>query len=244
MTITLVSLERFLAICFPIRHRLIKGSKRTNGLIAFLWLFSLLVSGISFILWEHFTRRCAVLMYWPDDNQYNDYPSQIEILFFNPRFELILDSNICGFNFTLLIFNGFMYIKIYLGLDNKDRANLNSSADLESQLRQVAFMLIVNGCAFFICYSIQTLVFIWITLIFMKQLSAISSQALILGQLSHVFFLINASINPILYLITNRRYRKAFKTAWRKQMPKKEKQRKYYWIIKHKQTITCLKIYV
>ena len=220
-TITLVSLERFLAICFPIRHRLIKGSKRTNRVIAISWLFALFVGVISFILCEHFTSTCAVLIYWPDDNQYSDYPSQIEISWFNPQFELILDSSICGFNFILLLFNGFMYIKIYLAVNNTERANLNSSADLESQLRQVSLMLIVNGSAFFICYSIQTLAFIWITLIVVEQISAITSVVLILGQLSHIFFLINSSFNPLLYFITNRRYRKAFKTAftWRKQIP-------------------------
>ncbi len=36
-TITIVSVERFLAICHPIKHRLVSGIKRTNLLICCTW---------------------------------------------------------------------------------------------------------------------------------------------------------------------------------------------------------------
>ena len=218
-TITLVTLERFLAICFPIKHRLIRGSKRTNRLITISWLNAFFYAGVIFILVEYFTSSCTALIYWPDDNQYSEYPGQTEILYYNPRFELTLNSVYFVSNFILLIFNGFMYIRIYHAVNDKKRVNLNSSADLESQLRQVSLMLIINGCVFFICYIAQVLLFIWTTLFVKEQIYDEVFNVTIVGQLFLFVFNTNASINPVLYFITNRRYRKAFKTAlaWRKR---------------------------
>jgi hypothetical protein len=43
-TITFVSLERFLAVCHPIKHRLLKGTKRTNVCICFSWICALAIT--------------------------------------------------------------------------------------------------------------------------------------------------------------------------------------------------------
>ena len=49
LTVTLVSLERFLAICHPIKHHLIKGTRRTNKFICIVWCISLCLTLILYI---------------------------------------------------------------------------------------------------------------------------------------------------------------------------------------------------
>ena len=70
-TVTLVSAERFLAICHPFKHRLMRGTKRTNLLICLTWT----VAFSSTLLMYSVTEALTICVIWPNHSFYNDFPN-------------------------------------------------------------------------------------------------------------------------------------------------------------------------
>ena len=71
-TVTLVSLERFLAICYPIKHHLIKGTRRTNTLICSVWCISFCYA----LPTLSFVDTLNICIIWPNDSAFADYRNQ------------------------------------------------------------------------------------------------------------------------------------------------------------------------
>ena len=118
-TVTLVSLERFLAICYPIKHHLIKGTRRTNKLICLVWCISFgLTPAYIFI-----TETSSFCVIWPVGSVYAEYPNQFTTFRSTYwTYDPMLFMNFAIFVF-LMIFNNILYIKIYFagkGRNNND----------------------------------------------------------------------------------------------------------------------------
>ena len=68
--VTLVTFERYLAICHPFKHHLVKGWKRTLKLTAVIWIISGII-GVTTLLtfqgWDH------VCVKWPDNDKILKY---------------------------------------------------------------------------------------------------------------------------------------------------------------------------
>ena len=218
-SITLVSLERFLAICYPIKHHIIKGTRRTNKLICTVWCAPLCLA-TPYLLVSGTTIICVI---WPEDSAFADYPNQYVTFATHWTFELMLCLNFAVF-FFLLIFNNVLYTKIYFAVRARQNRHLglNSSSDL--QHRQVANMLIVNGLFFFTCCSLQ---------IFITPVILVSTYLgkdinpwffFIWNLIIDILFGLNASSNPVLYLITNKRFRHAFVTVFTRSRMNSETQ--------------------
>ena len=209
-SITLVSFERFLAICSPIKHHILKGTRRTNRLICSVWCAPFCLA-IPYVLFSDTTIICII---WPEDIAYADYPNQwTTSTSTHWTFELMHYMNFVVF-FSLLIFNNVLYTKIYFAVrarQNKD-LGLNSSSNL--QHRQVANMLIMNGIFFYACCSLH--IFRTPVTLFATYLDIDINPRFFFFYtlLIDFFFGLNASMNPVLYLITNQRYRHAFKTVF------------------------------
>ena len=207
-TITLVSLERYLAICNPIKHHLIKGTKRTYRLICSVWCIAVCLA-LPYLFVSYASSICIM---WPDDSVYADYPNQYAP-FGSPHWSLalMLTLNLIVF-FLLMIFNNFIFIRIYFALRERQHKNLGLNLTFDLQLRQVAHMLIVNGVFFFVCCFVQILI-TPLTLLLTYLGNDIPLSLSIWGILTDIMLGVNACMNPVLYLITNKRYRHAFKTA-------------------------------
>ena len=213
--VSLVAFERYLAICFPIKHRLVKGPRRTLTIIIMSWLisFALAVSSIPLYAGE-ISTYCVR---WPGNEQFQNRPQKINICSpvrgipvtkYIPLLWIIVAAVITVFNIT-------MYVGIMRKLRKRAQDYLNkhqSSNHADQARQQVANMLIMNGTLFFLCWAYNSIQLLEMTMFSLgnKQLFPSSSDSIRQWLYSGVF-LLNASVNPIVYNVTNTRYRNAFK---------------------------------
>ena len=209
--VTLATLERFLAICFPLKHYVLKGTKRTRTLIFVMLLISGLISVVPTLLPLISSLSLRLCFIWPSDTTFMDYPTQI----IAPS-----SSNSTGnlgdtvLYFIPLIINSYMYIRILVTLRNRKlNSQLQLSSGFEQQLRAVAVMVIVNGIIFFLFCAINTMDEVIESLNSNVVHIFDTRQILIWNDFVFISILLNASINPLIYTLTNQRYRHAFKKA-------------------------------
>ena len=210
-TVTIVSLERYLAICYPIKHRLIKGTRRTNKMIMSSWLVGICLT-LPLLPISRTTTLCII---WANNGSaYADYPNQLTAIEY-PHWTYDLTIAI---HFLLYIFLGILsnvlFIKIYLAVKRRKNKDLGLNLSSDVQLRQLANMLIVNGVFFFFCCSL-VISNIPILLLSKYLINDINPWFIVVWDIvGNILMGLNASINPVLYLITNKRYRHAFVTVF------------------------------
>ncbi len=213
-TVTLVSLERFSAICYPLKHRLLQGSKRTNILICVTWAIAFGISVPVYLTTDYTVRYCVI---WPSNSRYDDFPTFYRIEIAAKLTEYLVRSMYIFFFIVALALNFYTYTKMYIVMKKRTNQRLNSSVDTGTQFRQVVNMLIVNGVLYFVFLFIQ--IFMTIVNLLLGALSDPSEFGNLRGVLSSVgkfSVVINACVNPIIFLVTNKRYRDAFKGIFNK----------------------------
>ena len=213
--VTLVSMERYLAICQPIKHHLLKGTKRTIKLICIIFVGSFV---FMCTILPSFVGLIVICIVWPLDDEFSSgYPQSIDLLSvdeYSSRGVVIRTlQTICVvvIVFTLLA-NCYFYIRILQALrKRKCDKTLQTSAGLERSIRQASVMVIANGAIFYLCF-IVFLATMSVTLMLSFDSGIINAyDVVVLRNVNYTVVLINASINPLIYLITNISYRHAFK---------------------------------
>ena len=204
--VTLVALERYQAVCEPLRYRY--RSVSTNPLyynikcasITWIVLLIVVVAPISAVYVESFCKK------WLTKE-----PLIIKRCTFPAWTLIVLNTfDVCEFFFALLT-NVLVYLKIVITLSKQ-----NQQGDGKSTV-YVARMLCVNAIVFFICLlpiQLSNIEYIYqqvknTTQTFYGQFGL--SFMLWIGR---VGFLVNSTVNPIIYNVTNQEYRKAFQKAF------------------------------
>ena len=210
--VILASEERYLAICHPLTHHRLKGTKRTAKVIAIVFLISAAGLGMYFpLLLSYSTAHLCII--WPVGDDFHVYPYQMLILnlpawyaLYNKVIHLSL-----GVIFLLVLASvSYMYAKILTTLAKRKRnTNLQLSAEFKKHIEQVSVMVIVNGGVYFL------LTFIYVIYLILVSLPLGDMITFRYWQLAaFVSYGVNASINPLIYFMTNKRYRCAVKAVF------------------------------
>ena len=215
--ITLVSIERYYAICNPIQHRAIQGMSRTSKFLAGTWLIAVLLAVLAT---PRFGRLRKVCLHWPEvvdfahlaDNYHDCFPVGDEF-FVYPE---VIQSLIFVVSFAASVFS---YVNIVLALTHRtiegDNTEDNKALQTQKVRNQIARMLIVNGAVFFICQAPYRVASV------NNIIRRLQSDEIILNKdsagtlllVSRALLFLNSAVNPYLYALSSSFYRCAFREA-------------------------------
>ena len=211
--VTLVSIERYLAICHPLKHRMVNKKSRTVKMVAGSWLLALILAALTAPVGSKLYVFCMI---WPEKYQHR-LPKFLNFCnYVHPAFQEI--SSIIQFTpfFVALVLNTVLYSIIIIRLSQRDVSDQgedkNGPASQAKRVRNsVARMLVINGIIFFLClapWQFFNLYNIVLRNFSIKPLDA--GHVFALAWVARCLNVLNSAVNPIIYSVTNARYRQAF----------------------------------
>ncbi len=221
--VTLVSVERFFAICHPIKHHLLKGFKRTLKLIFIVVVFNI-VAGLMTLLY-HFEYISACIL-WPNDPAFSHYSKAIDLsvlnYLHNGQLTQIGDIFASCLMSLFAVSNCFMYVRILQELRRRKNSKvLHSSAEVEKTIRQASITVIANGSVFCFCTTILTMITLINVLYSIFQIDVFGVGNVVgIRTIAFSVMVLNASVNPLIYLVVNHRYRHAVMTSFTNICPR------------------------
>ena len=148
--------ERYLAVCHPLKHISFQGKKRNIKILLSTWLFALILtcSYVPRYSWFHF--NCFV---WPETDDFIGYPYAVGICGTMNRIFNTYEGVLLIVVFLIsAAANGLLYFKIIRALRHSGRDILQTSESTIDTLvevtrvrNQVARTLVINGIVFFVC---------------------------------------------------------------------------------------------
>ena len=217
LMVSLVAFERFYAICHPLKSRQTRSPRRAVVMVIIFWVLSITCS---FATVSRFSRFSVACVLWPDNEDHDSRPSTVNFCSAETTWVAFVAKCMYFGIWTFgLSVNSFLYYRIVRRLGLRTFA---SSAESQQQThkrkairRQVARMLIINSIAFFLLQSPFIIILNLLSII-----KAATGIAVIrLGNVTDLWpiavflSLCNSAVNPLIYNITNARYRQAFKEA-------------------------------
>ena len=220
VTITLVTVEKYSALCHPLRHMTINGKGRTIKLLIISWLIGTVLGFLTSLGYPKIQRLCVE---WPDTHRYNTMPEVIEYCaHLHPIVNIFADSIFVVSFCVVFICSSYMYTRIIIALSSRPTGENDTSGASTSQAlqalrvrNQVARLLIKNGMIFFCCQAPYRLVqvhTIWSGITGRSFMSL--AQLGGLNVIARGLVLVNSCINPFVYYVSSLYYRSAFKQAF------------------------------
>ena len=203
--ITLISAERYLAICKPLLHRAIRGKPRNMKLISGTWVLAFIITLTLIPQSGKFVTNCVM---WPDIEKFEYLPRVISKCEPLSRTADIYVSLFIIISFVLILaVNSVLFVKTSVALKSLSSTN----SDTERIRCQVTRTLMANGVVFFVCqlpYRIYALDDVFDKL--HQPFDILSEQAeLTVVLIGLTFLYLNSIINPYLYVCMCQHYRAA-----------------------------------
>ncbi|XP_076079295.1 pyrokinin-1 receptor-like [Mytilus galloprovincialis] len=208
LTITAFTVERYIAICHPIKAQTLSNLPRAIRIICVIWI----LAAIFAIPYPVHTR---LYHYVPYNGTYlsASLVCNIPLKWLTQMKHVFQMSTFVFFIFPMALIS-IMYILIGRALSQSDFQPKNNSNDKHSTKTRarnaVIKMLVAVVVAFFCCWApfnaqrlITSYVSEWTPLLFEIQST--------LFYISGVLYYIGATINPLLYNLMSKKYRMAFK---------------------------------
>ena len=220
--VTLVSLERFFAVCYPIKYRNTNSKARAIKYVTFTWILATITTGVITPTWWKVTKFCVV-WYAHEGNESTTVYSYCNAA--GPAFSklhALIEGLYCFASFGICVTSYIMVINRM-----RKRQIPGSSKKMELQAKttrnQVTRMVVLNGLVYFLCqvpYQIYNLYIYSNSNVFTTRAENSFSWT---GRLLHT---INSSVNPIIYTAANSKYRRAFHQTFLRRCTNTQKRNK------------------
>ena len=212
--VTLVSSERYLAICLPLKYRLMNNRQRSCVLTCTAWC----VSGVLAIVvalghGQLSDIQCLPLppMHRNGSEEYGTFQTfhKCRAITYNIYYtsQLIQTIPFC----LALIINVILYTKIIMKLKKPSPENDNKENNKRGKI-QVMRMLIINAVAFFLCLAPRQ--FLITQDVINHKVGNPGSTVNYVLYTADMLNILNSAINPILYGLASPSYRRGFMKAF------------------------------
>ncbi|XP_072018379.1 orexin receptor type 2-like [Amphiura filiformis] len=214
--ITLVTLERFYAICLPLSQWTLSSKSRTRQVILVSWVVAL---SLTAAMIPHAGKIHFECIIWPNEEQYEGLPDKrwnCDVISNSVSLRIYCIVYVAASYLILLIVNFVMYAAIIRALSNRSVVTSlgeQRKSEVTEIRNQVARLLIIFGIVFFVCQTPRRLSAI------SDHLNQLGSQRILPDQGFFDFILtiflvpLNSVINPYVYVIFSKSYRDAFLEA-------------------------------
>ena len=217
--VVFMSLERYFGICKPLLHRRIATKPRIRNIIILAWIIGF---AFSFLIVPRLGKLIKTCILWPEDEEFKDLPAVIGECepahpFFNAIPFLVQAVPFFSAAIISLFIYGSVIAKLNVRVNEQVKAGVdNKQIAIERRARlirnQVARLLIITGSVFILCYFPYYVLGVNEALLELSD-SAIGFQGEHVGLVFLIVRLlvtINSVANPVIYSLSNARYRMAF----------------------------------
>ncbi|XP_071790307.1 thyrotropin-releasing hormone receptor-like [Asterias amurensis] len=213
--VTLVSLDKYNAICSPIKYIQRRNKARASKLIVGSCISGVGLAALVMLRYGKLDMYCAV---WPDKKRYRNLPVVLGYCVPVSFAGLVIGHLVEVTVFILaLVSNMIMYTRIIIRLsariDNKKLQQQTMSSQALQVRNQVARLLIANGVVFFLCqtpFQAVSLAFVIGEAIGTPR-NVLYRKLVLPLSISYLLVFLNSAINPIIYNLASSHYRNAFK---------------------------------
>ncbi|XP_038054505.1 kappa-type opioid receptor-like [Patiria miniata] len=223
--VTLLSYERYFAICCPFQHRNLNLKRRAIRAAVCIWFLSLCISLVKFFDRVLNTNEQPIkCLVWPNEEKYKYLSSNVQV-FVNGDVTLGQVGNgmfFCVFMLCLILTVTFNILLIKgLHAPNPTGDQIQGPS---KHLQRVTLILSINTAVVFVCFLAQAVtVLIVILSQHLEEVTVSYDVQINLVLMTDCLRVINSSINSVIFNAGSGRYRKAFKQAFccrkRQQVP-------------------------
>ncbi|XP_072046482.1 growth hormone secretagogue receptor type 1-like [Amphiura filiformis] len=218
--VTLVTFERYMAICHPLKHRMIIGKKYTLKVTVVAWIAATTMGSLGSMIHVRSDSTCFL---WPPGlkEMARYHIGDVQTICFSLTLSWYNVSYGIQSSFFIvnLILNIVLYTLIVARLGKRNIGGEGSQErqnDVQRVRNQVAKMLIINGTIFFILmlpYEIHTAA---------EFVGSVTWYKVLIDPVmvrNFEFYgtclrFVNSSLNPLIYGLSNPRYRQAYRKAF------------------------------
>ena len=227
LLVTIVSFERYYAICKPLRHRHLATWSKSTKLVVATWIVSFILPAI--LIPGHYKMKYECYRY-PDDPAYESFPSLHGYCVSISRWYVLVGD---GFQvipfFIALIVDSILYTLIIKSLHDRVKTNFSDNPNhdrLTHDRNAVTKMLVITGVLLFLClspYQVLILSFMISGAISNEAYDTLNEAVTPYWAIFQTLMYVNSALNPYVYGTTNARYRHALiKTFHCRQKGKKK----------------------